>query len=125
MIILSQLSIGFQFCRPYRPPPRIHYCFDFQWRIQDFLQGVRQLPNVLLFFKFFAENRMKMKEFGPGGGVPGAPLGSANEFSLNCFQKKSSILPLSIIVDISLPQLIYIASFIDVTRGKGKICRCL
>ena len=27
--------------------------------------GVRQLPKVLLFFNFFAENYMKMKEFGP------------------------------------------------------------
>ena len=38
---------------------------------------VRQLPKVLLFFKFFAENCMKMKEFGPlevGARVPGAPL---------------------------------------------------
>ena len=50
-----------------------------QWRIQDFREGVRQLPKVLLFFNFFAENCMKMKEFGlPGGRVPGAPLGSAN-----------------------------------------------
>ena len=38
-----------------------------QWRIQDFPQGVSQLPKVLLFFIFFAENCMKMKEFGPGG----------------------------------------------------------
>ena len=37
------------------------------WRIQDFLEGVRQLPKVLLFFNFFAENCMKMKEFGPPG----------------------------------------------------------
>ena len=36
----------------------------------------RQLPKVLLFFNFFAENCMKMKEFRPPGGgarVPGAP----------------------------------------------------
>ena len=40
-----------------------------------FPRGVRQLPKVLLFFNFFAENCMKMKEFGPLGGarVPGAP----------------------------------------------------
>ena len=49
-----------------------------QWRIHDFLEGVRQLPKVLLFFNFFAENCMKMKEFGPGGG---SPLGSANVLS--------------------------------------------
>ena len=40
-----------------------------QWRIQDFPQGVRQLPKLLLFFKFLP----KMKEFGPGGGAR-APL---------------------------------------------------
>ena len=40
-----------------------------------FREGVRQLPKVLLFFNFFAENCMKMKEFEPkGGGVPGASL---------------------------------------------------
>ena len=38
-----------------------------------FPRGVRQLPKMLLFFNFFAENCMKMKEFGPPGGVPGAP----------------------------------------------------
>ena len=44
------------------------------------MTGVRQLPKVLLFFKFFTENCMKMKEFGPPGGghVPSVPLGSAN-----------------------------------------------
>ena len=30
--------------------------------------GVRQLPKVLLFFNFFVENCMKMKESGPPGG---------------------------------------------------------
>ena len=39
-----------------------------------FQRGVCQLPKVLLFFNFFVENCMKMKEFGPRGGVPGAPL---------------------------------------------------
>ena len=34
-----------------------------------FSRGERQLPKVLLFFHFFAENCMKKKEFGPGGGV--------------------------------------------------------
>ena len=36
----------------------------------------------LLHCKFFAENCMEMKEFGPrvGGDVPNAPLGSANEW---------------------------------------------
>ena len=32
--------------------------------------GVRQLPKVLLFFKFFAENSMKKEEFGPPGARP-------------------------------------------------------
>ena len=41
-----------------------------QWRIQDFSEGVGQLPKVLLFFNFFAENCMKMKEFGPPGRRP-------------------------------------------------------
>ena len=35
-----------------------------------FSWGMRQLPKVQLFCKFFAENFMKMKEFGP----PGASL---------------------------------------------------
>ena len=53
-----------------------------------FPRGVRQLPKVLLFFNFFAENCMKMKEFGPPGGarVPGAPLGSANAY---CMQEET------------------------------------
>ena len=39
-----------------------------------FPRGVRQLPKVLLFFNFLAENCMKMKEFGPpGGGASLAP----------------------------------------------------
>ena len=36
-----------------------------------FPRGVRQLPKVLLFFQIFAENCMKMKEFGPPGGGGG------------------------------------------------------
>ena len=39
----------------------------------------RQLPKVLLFYIFFAKNCMKMKESGPPGGVPCAPLRSAND----------------------------------------------
>ena len=51
-----------------------------QWRIQDFPQGGAPTPKIALIFHIFAENCMKMKEFGPPGGarVPGAPLGSAN-----------------------------------------------
>ena len=43
-----------------------------QWRIQDFPQGGAPIPKIANFFQFFAENCMKMKEFGPGV-VPGAP----------------------------------------------------
>ena len=45
-----------------------------QWWIQDFPQGVRQLPKVLLFFNFFAENCMEMREFGPRGVSLATPL---------------------------------------------------
>ena len=37
----------------------------FQWPIQGFPGGAN--PKVLLFCNFFAENCMKMKEFGPQG----------------------------------------------------------
>ena len=54
-----------------------------------FPRGVRQLPKMLLFLNFFAENCMKMKEFGPPWGArPWRPLGSANAsyifICLNC-----------------------------------------
>ena len=49
-----------------------------QWRIQDFPEGIRQLPKWDYFEFFFAENSMKMKEFGPGGARTWCPLGSAN-----------------------------------------------
>ena len=35
---------------------------------------------TVLFFNFLAETLMKMEEFGSRGRVPGAPLGSANDF---------------------------------------------
>ena len=38
-----------------------------QWRIQDFPEG-GPTPKMGLFFQLFAENCMKMKEFGPPGG---------------------------------------------------------
>ena len=51
-----------------------------QWRIQDFPQWGAPTPKIAIIFHIFAENCMKMKEFGPQGGrvslVP--PLGSAN-----------------------------------------------
>ena len=50
-----------------------------QWRIQDFPQGGAPTPKSAIIFQFFAENCMKMKEFGPPRGrVPGSPLGSAS-----------------------------------------------
>ena len=53
-----------------------------QWRIQDFPQGGAQTPKIAIIFQMFAENCMKMKEFGPRGGGRASlapPLGSANE----------------------------------------------
>ena len=46
-----------------------------QWRIQDFPRGGAPTPKSAIIFQFFAENCMKMKEFGPPGGarVPGTP----------------------------------------------------
>ena len=38
-----------------------------QWRIQDFPEGGAPIPKLGLFCKFFAENCMEMKEFGPRG----------------------------------------------------------
>ena len=39
-----------------------------QWRIQDFPQGGAPTPKIAIIFRIFAENCMKMKEFGPQGG---------------------------------------------------------
>ena len=69
-------------CRPplgRQPPPETTTAAD-QWRIQDFPQGGAPTSKIAIIFQIFAENCMKMKEFGPPGGarVPGAPLGSAN-----------------------------------------------
>ena len=45
-----------------------------QWRIQDFPEGAPN-PKVGVLTYFFAENCMKMKEFGPRGRAsPGSPL---------------------------------------------------
>ena len=50
-------------------------CVVCSGRSRIFPRGVRQLPKLLLFFQIFAENCMKMKEFGPPrGGVPGPLL---------------------------------------------------
>ena len=45
-----------------------------------FSPGGVPTPKNAIIFQFFAENCMKMKEFGPPGGarIPGTPLGSAN-----------------------------------------------
>ena len=39
-----------------------------QWRIQDFPKGGAPTPKIAIIFQNFAENCMKMKEFGPLGG---------------------------------------------------------
>ena len=66
----------------------IKFSKDYQWRIPGFpwvwgtnSQSGRVNP---LFCNFFAENCMKMKEFGfRGERIPGAPLlGSANDYDL-------------------------------------------
>ena len=51
-----------------------------QWQIQDFPQGGAPTPKIAIIFQIFAENCMKMKEFGPPGGArPWRPLRSAND----------------------------------------------
>ena len=45
-----------------------------QRRIQDFPQGGAPIPKLGFFYKFFAENCMKMKEFGPGSASLVPPL---------------------------------------------------
>ena len=52
-----------------------------QWRIQDFPEGSAPTPKSVIIFQIFAQNCMQIKEFGPLGGVPGAPIGSAHEQS--------------------------------------------
>ena len=51
-----------------------------------FSPGGAPTPKIAIIFHIFAENCMKMKEFGPPGGarVPGAPLGSANDDAIEC-----------------------------------------
>ena len=46
----------------------IDIAHSYQWRIQDFPQGGAPTPKSAIIFQFFAENCMKMKEFGPQGG---------------------------------------------------------
>ena len=40
----------------------------YQWRIQDFPQGGRQLPKLLLFFTFLPKTAWKWKNLDPQGG---------------------------------------------------------
>ena len=51
-----------------------------------FSWGGAPTPKLVLFCKFFAENCMKMKEFGPGGASP-PPLGSANGYCITALFK--------------------------------------
>ena len=39
----------------------------YQWLIQDFPRGGAPTPKIAIIFQIFAENCMKMKEFGPRG----------------------------------------------------------
>ena len=59
-----------------------------------FSPGGAPTPKIAIIFHIFAENCMKMKEFGPPGGeggrVPGAPLGSAN---VNSFREIGDLKP--------------------------------
>ena len=53
-----------------------------------FPRGVRQLPKLLLFFKFLPKTAWKWKNLDPRGArVPGAPLRSANVRSQLCLQQ--------------------------------------
>ena len=59
-----------------------------QWRIQDFPEGAPTPKSAIIFKFFFAENCMKMKEFGTlGRGVPGARFRSANAILSDCINK--------------------------------------
>ena len=57
----------------FRMPSRLAVNNYNQWRIQDFPEGGALIPKLGLFCKLFAENCMKMKEFGPKGGASLAP----------------------------------------------------
>ena len=72
-----------------------------QWRIQDFPQGGAPIPKIANIFQNFAENCMKMKEFGlPGGG--GASLAPPPPWIRQCKYFEFQELPalLGIIEDI-------------------------
>ena len=49
--------------------------YHIQRRIQGFPHGGARTPKIAIIFQIFAENCMKMKEFGPPGEgrIPGAP----------------------------------------------------
>ena len=63
---------------------------NIQWRIQDFPQDGEPTPKIAIIFQIFAENCVKMKEFGPPGGRASlaAPLGSANDIKSESSIKK-------------------------------------
>ena len=77
MHVMAASSLKIVLIHRQRP---IEYWGGIQWRIQDFPQEGAPTPKIAIIFHIFAENCMKMKEFGSPGGarVPGAPLGSAN-----------------------------------------------
>ena len=64
-------SISKIFLPPLPPATKLGQGYFFtrvQWRIQDFPQGGAPTPKIAIIFHIFAENCMKMKEFGPPGG---------------------------------------------------------
>ena len=99
-----------------------------QWRIQDFPQGGAPTLKIAIIFQIFAENCMKMKEFGPGGGGGASlapPLGSANgelsqeviPFVSLSFPGNSSLSYLFILLIIPAAIL-----FLALTYRKKRIC---
>ena len=66
--------ISYHIIIDFPPPPQRNLesatgSINIQWRIQDFPQGGRQLPNVLLFFNFLPKTAWKWKNLDPRGGT--------------------------------------------------------
>ena len=77
LIKINQMKCKFRFNRK---------AFQCSGGSRIFPRGGRQLPKWVCLFIIFAENCMKMKEFGPQGGRASLapPLGSAN--AVGCVQ---------------------------------------
>ena len=92
-----------------------HACKHLQWRIQDFPQGGAPTPKSAIIFQFFAENCMKMKEFGPpgGGARPWRPPLDPPMIWATHFKKYSEILfSLRIFLN-------YVFKFLKLTKTKN------